>query len=83
MKSAKVIFNGKSAIEHNVNNVMMSKKPCSCGNPMNVPLVARVVGLVTDCAHCGKNYPMEAHCNTITESYKSLIKDGGIVKLGN
>ena len=81
MKSAKVIFNGKSAIEHNINNVIMSNKPCDCGNPMNVPLIARVLGIVTDCAHCGKDYPMEHHCAAVTESYLELIEDGGIVDL--
>ncbi len=81
MKSAKVIFNGKSAIEPNVNKVMMSRKPCSCGNPMYVPTVARIVGIVTDCAHCGKDYPMEQHCKAVTQSYIDLIEDGGIIDL--
>jgi len=83
MTSAKVIFNGKSAIENDINNIMMSNKPCACGNPMNMPLITRVLDIVTDCAHCGKDYPMEAHCNAVTQSYIELIEDGGIVDLGN
>ena len=81
MKSAKVIFNGKSAIEHNIIKVAMSNKPCACGNAMYVPLVTRVLGLVNDCAHCGKDYPMELHCQAVTDSYISLIEEGGIINL--
>lgn len=81
MTSAKIIFNNKSAIEHNINNIVMTNKPCSCGNPMSIPLIARVLGLVEDCAHCGKDYPMEQHCLAVTQSYQSLIEDGGVINL--
>lgn len=76
-----IIFNGKEYIENNNKMPRMINTTCKCGNPMNVPIAVLVLGIVEDCAHCGKDYPAKAHCEAITESYKGLIEDGGDINL--
>lgn len=76
-----ITFNGKSYVENNNRAPRMINKACSCGNKMYVPIAVLVLGIVEDCAHCGKDYPALAHCNAITESYKGLIEEGGNICL--
>jgi hypothetical protein len=76
-----ITFDGKTFTELNNKAPRMINKVCSCGNPLYIPVATLVLGLVTDCAHCGKDYPAKAHCNAITESYKGLIEDGGDICL--
>jgi len=77
---SKVTFNSQEYTEHNIDNVKMTNFTCDCGNPMYIPLGAIVLGLTTSCNHCTANngYPMENHCASITEGWKSLIEDGDI-----
>lgn len=76
-----IIFDGKEYTEDNNAAPRMINTKCKCGNALNVPIAVLVLGIVEDCAHCGKNYPAVAHCNAVTESYKSLIEDGGVICL--
>jgi hypothetical protein len=74
-------YAGKTYIEENNNNIKLIKVRCCCGNPLVIPLATKVLGLVTDCAHCNKDYPFTAHCQALITSYKDLIKDQTIVSL--
>ena len=75
---ATVTFNGNTYTEQDINNVVMVNHVCNCGNHMHVPQGAIAVGIVEDCAHCGKDYPEENHCQMLTESWCGLIEDGDI-----
>lgn len=76
-----ISYEGKTFEEKDNSNVEMISTNCACGNELYVPLATIVLGLVSDCAHCGKNYPQENHCEAITESYKGLIEGESIVEL--
>lgn len=76
-----ITFNGKEYNEANNKAPRMINKLCKCGNSMYIPIAVLVLGIVEDCAHCGKDYPALAHCNAITESYKGLIEEGGNICL--
>jgi hypothetical protein len=76
-----ITFNGKTFTELNNKMPRMITKSCKCGNRMNIPIAVIVLGIVEDCAHCGKDYPAVAHCNAITEAYKDLIFEGGNISL--
>lgn len=67
-------YSRKTFIELDNNNPRMISTKCKkCSNPLHVPIGVIVLGLVTDCGHCGKNYPAQAHCEAITSSYLGLI----------
>lgn len=74
-------YEGKEYIEANNVDPVMSTAPCTCGNPMYVPLAVIVLKIVDSCSHCGKDYPFEAHCHAVTESYQSLIEGEELVEL--
>lgn len=76
-----ITFGGKNYVEADNKNPRMINKKCKCGNSMNIPIAVLVLGIVEDCAHCGKDYPAVAHCNAITQSYKDLIEEGGEINL--
>lgn len=76
-----VTFDGKQYTESNNKAPRMINKSCKCGNSMYIPIAVLVLGIVEDCAHCGKNYPSITHCQALTESYKSLIEEGGLISL--
>lgn len=69
-----ITYNGKQFTEENNSAPKLIRTRCKCDNELVIPLGALVLGLVKDCAHCGKDYPLVAHCRTITESYKGLIE---------
>ncbi len=76
-----ITFEGKTYTELNNKMPRMINTKCKCGNSLNVPIGVLVLGIVTDCAHCGKNYPAKQHCAALTESYKDLIEEGGDISL--
>lgn len=76
-----ITFNGKTYTELNNKLPRMINTKCECGNNLNVPIAVLVLGIVTDCAHCNKDYPAKQHCEALTESYKDLIEEGGLISL--
>lgn len=79
----KVIFDGKTYVEQDVNSITMTTQKCSCGNALYIPLGAWVLGIVSDCSHCNKDYPKEQHCAALTQSYKEILsfEEGGVVEI--
>lgn len=78
-----VTYENKTYTERDNQHPAMITRACACGNILTIPVAAWVLGLVTDCGHCHSNNPFPAknHSAAITQSYKELIADGGIVEL--
>ena len=74
-------FNGRTFIEEDNTKIKLIKARCSCGNKLIIPLACAVLGIVKDCAHCGKDFPAKNHSESIISSYKDLIEGETIVSL--
>lgn len=76
-----ITYQNKSFIEEDNTKIKLIKARCSCGNKLIIPLACAVLGIVKDCAHCGKDFPAKNHSQSIISSYKGLIEGEELVEL--